>query len=391
MQLISREVFTPHDQGRCVFPGFICYISSDKPILMHRHGWVDGSDQYDDFSDAISTDNGHTWGPRQLRLKGQKTDKGIDRYAENAAFFDAKTQRLYTITTHAHYEPDKLVSRNHWQLEFNHYDVSTGQWGTPWRSRLGHDASGLMLSFSNPIFLNDDCVLVPAQKPMPNADGEFKAMPGYYHVLLESLVLIGQRNAKGDFDWTTSSTARVSHEKSSRGVCEPAIARLCDQRIVMVCRGDNGYFPGKPGCKWVCYSHDDGRSWGEASPMTLSDGSLIESPASGSALFRCERTGQLYWLGNLALDGMRANGNWPRHPMVLARVQEQPFGLIRESFLIVDTRLPGESERVQLSNFRFYQDRITGELVIFLTRFGETDEKNFKIANYYRYRVKLDE
>jgi hypothetical protein len=42
-----------------------------------------------------------------------------------------------------------------------------------------------------------------------------------------------------------------------------------------------------------------------------------------------------------------------------------------------------------MSNFRFYQDRETGDLVIFLTRYGEQSEKEWVLPDYYRYRVEL--
>ena len=56
---------------------------------------------------------------------------------------------------------------------------------------------------------------------------------------------------------------------------------------------------------------------------------------------------------------------------------------------VVDERGDHDSPRVQLSNFRFYQDRATGDVVIFLTRYGEQSEKDWMLADYYRYRVEL--
>jgi hypothetical protein len=43
-----------------------------------------------------------------------------------------------------------------------------------------------------------------------------------------------------------------------------------------------------------------------------------------------------------------------------------------------------------MSNFRFYQDRLSGDAVVFLSRFGERHPENWKLADYYRYRVALD-
>ena len=42
-----------------------------------------------------------------------------------------------------------------------------------------------------------------------------------------------------------------------------------------------------------------------------------------------------------------------------------------------------------MSNFLFYQDRETGDLVIFLTRYGEQSKKEWMLADYYRYRMEL--
>ena len=94
-------------------------------------------------------------------------------------------------------------------------------------------------------------------------------------------------------------------------------------------------------------------------------------------------------MGNLALRGERANGNWPRSPLVIAEVQEEPFALKKETIFAIDERGFNDSLGVQMSNFRFYQDRETGDLVIFLTRYGEQSEKEWMLANYYRYRIQM--
>ena len=94
-------------------------------------------------------------------------------------------------------------------------------------------------------------------------------------------------------------------------------------------------------------------------------------------------------MGNLALRGERAKGNRPRSPLIIAEVQEEPFALKRETLFAVDERSYNDSPGVQMSNFRFYQDRETGDVVIFLTRYGEQSEKEWMLADYYRYRVEM--
>jgi hypothetical protein len=181
----------------------------------------------------------------------------------------------------------------------------------------------------------------------------------------------------------------LAPETSSRGLNENALTQLRDGRIAAVCRGDNSAFPEKRGYKWLSFSADDGESWSSPAPLPATGGEPIESGSNGSALFRSSRNGRLYWMGNLALRGDRANGNWPRSPLVIVEVQEEPFALKHETIFAVDERTFNDSPRVQMSNFRFYQDRQTGDVVIFLTRYGEKSEKEWMMADYYRYRVEM--
>jgi len=176
----------------------------------------------------------------------------------------------------------------------------------------------------------------------------------------------------------------------ARGYDENTLAQLSDGRIVMIMRADNTMYPDRPGTKWHAFSEDEGMSWSEPERLLCSDGSLIESGSNGSALFRSVKTGKLYWIGNLAIDGDRANGNWPRSPLTIAEIQEEPFGIIRETIAVIDRRAPDEPSQTQMSNFRFYQDCKTGDVVLFLSRFGENDNENWKWADYYKYRIEID-
>src|SRR6185503_19760955 len=61
MKLLSKEVFLRHQNKRPPATGFVTYISTTRPVLMHCHGWQDYSDGYDDYSISVSHDNGKTW------------------------------------------------------------------------------------------------------------------------------------------------------------------------------------------------------------------------------------------------------------------------------------------------------------------------------------------
>ena len=57
-------------------------------------------------------------------------------------------------------------------------------------------------------------------------------------------------------------------------------------------------------------SRDEGDTWSAPVPLPATGGEPIESGSNGSALFRSIKNGRLYWMGNLALRGEHANGNW---------------------------------------------------------------------------------
>jgi hypothetical protein len=203
------------------------------------------------------------------------------------------------------------------------------------------------------------------------------------------VTVLGRWTSAGRLEFELGAALTIEPERSSRGLDENTLLELADGRIAAVCRGDNSAFPEKPGYKWLSFSSDEGRTWSAPEPLPCDRGEPFESGANGSALFRSIHNGRLYWLGNLALRGERAKGNWPRSPLCLVEVQEEPFALKRDTVFAVDERGFNDSPRVQMSNFRFYQDRETGHLVIFLTRYGEVSEKDWMLANYYRYRVAL--
>jgi hypothetical protein len=178
-------------------------------------------------------------------------------------------------------------------------------------------------------------------------------------------------------------------EKTCRGLLEPTVVELSDGRIAMICRGDNGAYPERPGYKWLLLSDDGGESWSEPTPLGCTDGEPVESPSSGSAVFRSIRDGRLYWIANLCLGDERPRGNRPRDRLVFVELQEEPFALKRDTLISIDQRGPDDSPSLGLSNFRFYQDRDTGNVVLFLTRHGERSAEGWQDADYYRYEIRL--
>ncbi len=383
-RLIKRELAVPHRDGCSVFPGFISYASAHHPTLIHRYGWVNQPDIYDRFSDSTSMDNGQNWSMPKLQLSSRPTANGLWRYLENAAIIDSATDTLITLVSCAEYTPDRQPAK----IQITAYDRQHNQWSDPLVTDMGLE-SGLHISFCYPIQLANGRILVPAYKPVTDEQGRHVRLPGYPKHLLESMLIIGQRNHDGHLTWRLSETIGISTELSSRGLCEPTICELHDGRIAMICRGDNGYYPDRPGCKWACFSENAGDTWSQPQALAWLDGSPVLSSSTGSAVFRSLKNNKLYWIGNICPPGESADGNWPRSPLVIAQIMEDSFRLLPDTLATIDSRQPGDGPRVQFSNFRYYQDRATGDVLLYMTRLGERQANPFGAADYYQYRIEL--
>ncbi|MBN2309580.1 MAG: exo-alpha-sialidase [Candidatus Hydrogenedentes bacterium] len=388
MRLLSKEVFIPSRDGTGVFPGFITYVHRTKPILLHRFGWVEASDTYDNFHERISEDNGVTWTEPVLKLKSKAVEGGRIRYCENGGFFDADTNRVMTFVSKFLYPDDRLNVDIPRQVEVEVYDP--GQAERPKPFTLSFDPpQDISISFCFPIKTSAGRILVPMFQQELDDAGAVRHHPKSGAVIYQVRMIIGEYRAGGALDWRLGEPLRSDPARNTRGYSESAPVELRDGRIALLCRGSNVGMADEPGYKWLSFSEDGGESWREAVPLCGDDGEPIESSATGCACFRSIANGKLYFIGNLCARGERAEGNWPRSPLYVAEVQEDPFAIRRDSLTVIDERGPDDSPQTQISNFRYYQDRATGDVVVTATRFGERDAKKWKWADHYRYRVAL--
>lgn len=387
IRTVSKEVFIKKGD-RPVCTGFITYISKTSPVLMHCYGYEDFSDGYDDYGYQVSRDNGKTWSARVIRWKSKPVPEGRVRYGEPAAFYDQDSDRLIVLTDKTLYPKDELDTDRVTEVVLDIYDPATDRWQERRPLNLSPGRS-IAVSFTFPLKLAGGRLLFPAMRPTLDANKRPVHYPGCWAPVDESLQIIGDCRPDGSIDWQLGEPIRISPETSSRGLDENAVIALRDGRLAAVCRGDNSMYPEKPGYKWLSFSADRGLTWTAPVPFPCTEGPPFESGANGSAFFRSIKNGQLYWIGNLCVRDRRPRGNFPRTPLVVARVQEEPFGIIRDSIAVVDEQGPGEPDNVQMSNFRFYQDRETGELVLFYTRYSERSAQNWMDADYYRLRVRL--
>lgn len=402
MKVTNVQRIAEHGAKGAPMCGFVDYIDAEKPILLRRMGWQIASDLHDAYSDEVSTDNGRTWSKPRLSLSCIEEDGGYVVFVENATHYDAERDLFLHITDQL-WQPDLNGPNENASHELR-ITLDTPQAfleGTtkpPLVSRFGIE-QGVCISFTHILKDKHGRLLVTVQGAAEDTDKRFSNLghdvrsdlPNYTRDVWECRLVIGTWNEDNTLDWQVSNPVPVDVEKSSRGLCEGTLAELPDGRLAMVLRGSNAAFLDRPGYKWVSYSEDGGLNWSAAVPLTCDDGNILQSSATGSCLLRSATNGKLYWIGNLCQPGEQASGNFPRSPLVIAEVQEEPFALRRDTITVIDDRHEGEDEYLQLSNFRAYQDRESGEVVINLTRFGErgSDGNDWMLADWYQYRVSL--
>ncbi|HNQ87300.1 MAG TPA: sialidase family protein [Verrucomicrobiota bacterium] len=189
--------------------------------------------------------------------------------------------------------------------------------------------------------------------------------------------------------WTPGARVEVHPEVSARGLMEPEVAELEDGRLLVVWRGSthgwDGTVAAQPGRKLHSLSVDGGRTLTPPVEWRYDDGGGFYSPSSFHRMIRHTGTGRLYWLGNICEKPPA--GNSPRHPLVIAEVDERKAALKRATVTAIDDRQLGQGD-IQFSNFSLIEDRETRDLVLHLTTYGqEPVAADWATAHNYQYTV----
>lgn len=138
------------------------------------------------------------------------------------------------------------------------------------------------------------------------------------------------------YDWELCSTfAEVPLEQSTRGVYEPSLQELADGRLIMMLRGSNaGQAETMPGTKWISVSHDQGRNWSPPERVCYEDGEWMHSSSSCPDLVQ-DRQGRIWFVG--IINDRAPNGNEPRYPLCVARLNTDTMTIDRASVTVLDT------------------------------------------------------
>lgn len=251
--------------------------------------------------------------------------------------------------------------------------------------RIGRN--GYTVPFTSPILTaaNGE-IMVPVNLHPWDSENHKIYNPADAFLFGDSGVLIGKWTKDGkDINWTFGNWLRINYHRSTRGLFEPSLAALTPNgKFAMVMRGSNYKRADLQSRAWLSFSDDYCRSWSRPEPLKYSDGEDLFVPASCSTLFRSVYSGVLYWIGNVTPTN--PYGNHPRNPLIIGRIDENNFGLIKESITVIDHRHPEqEDENVELSNFKILTHPDLDEIIVALVR--RVDGKWADGVSWYRIKL----
>lgn len=224
----------------------------------------------------------------------------------------------------------------------------------------GRDGS-VLIPIQGARLFGDDIINPDISPDVSNPDGNVEWV---------SECLIGRWRKDGSgLDWTPSSSVTLPRKYSCDGCDEPSIDYLPDGRLFMILRARTYPHTGQdvPGLHYYSLSADDGRTWSDCEPLLFDDGSFPMSPACLANVFRSSKNGRFYIITNLC-DVPPVNCD-PRTKLQIAEIDTQTLRVKKETVTIIEEqdKAAGQPDEIRFSNFRWYEDRETKNIVLFLT------------------------
>lgn len=373
------------------------YVGCQGESLIQEYAEFVASDTFGVIFARRSDDNGTSWSAPLPVFTPKETAEGVEREGEGALLFCPRTKRLVRVFNHHRY-PSGTHTKEVYRLTTIMYQVSEDEGRTfgaaeqlvlegcsaeEWAPGVRYGENCMSISFCNPFVDSRGRLVLPLYflPPLdPQNTDAYPALP------MKATCFFGHWKEGGGLLWRTGEMLGIESGLSSRGLCEPAVAELGDGRFLMICRGSNIRMPSVPARKWVSFSEDGGETWSAAKPLSFDDGEPLFSSATGSQLIRHSRNGLLYWIGNILTEN--GHGNGPRYPLWIAVVDEANGTLRRDSLFKIDDRREADTDRLQLTNFRTYEDRLSGELVLTMARLFEGGAGSL-VSPAYEYRLSV--
>lgn len=395
---IRRSVLVPLDQslpaGAAVMGVNTCQAHPGSRDQVQIYTVLIGSDTFGGIFARRSGDNGATWSDAESVYAPREVPQGVLRWGESCLFLDGDRDRILHFFNESIY-PKSSFTGDIWRFTRIVYRVSDdggagfrgplpivcrGGSAEEWMGGVRYGDNGAGISFPAPVKLRDGRILLPCQRVPRGADFQRP-----FSMAWEAGFLLGTWSGE-ELEWEEGPFLAIGPDRSTRGLCEPAVTELDDGSLFMICRASNSRENPIPGRKWCAVLPSGATAWEEPFPLAYDDGEPVFSPATGSRLLRHSRSGLLYWIGNIV--PANPDGGRPRHPLQIVQADAGKRALIRESLVVIEDKRPGDHELVQFSNFRAMEDGESGEILVDLARIQERGEKDLS-SPAYRYRIRL--
>jgi hypothetical protein len=297
--------------------------------------------------------------------------------------------------------PDMLTTRIYTQVSKDEGRT----WGPPepvvqqgpgfdqvhWTDGVWHGKNGGVYEAYGPLKLKDGTILMPAVLYKLHDNGSVRP-PDSWATLLSTCFLGRWRPDESGIDWERGQALELPRRYSNDGADEPSIAPLPDGRLFMIIRARVGEGPKTelPDLKYYSVSSDGGRTWSAGAPLLYDDGGLPYSPACLGKMVRSSKNGKLYLITNINAEPSERCD--PRSTLQIGEIDPQTLRLLRASMTTVETRSGEQPPNIRFSNFRWYEDRETRDLVLFLTACPGDVGRSLTCGcpgSSYRYEIKL--
>ncbi len=261
-----------------------------------------------------------------------------------------------------------------------------------WARGVRYGKNSLAIEGANTMTGPDGTIMMPFWLVRLFDNGTMRSPDDGLTETLSGLYMGRWREDGSGIDWDMSGFITLARKYSADGADEPSVDWLPDGRMLCILRTRNLDHPQMeiPSSKCYSISEDNGWTWSPGEPLLYDDGGYVLSPASLGNVFRSSKNGRFYAITNF-IDEPTYNCD-PRTKLQIAELDTTTLRVIRDSVTVIDEREGDEPEYIRFSNFRWYEDRETQDIALYMAHNAGDTGRSVGCGldpHNYRYDIRL--